>query len=93
MYVNSNLPLTQQAILFFQCKVSASRHETGQYRLKHVAFVEELWTLKPIARRQDILTSEFDVKRLYRTSPDATFYCIDVLYVTEGRLHARAGPP
>jgi hypothetical protein len=45
---------------------------------KHVAFVEELWTLKPIARRQDILTSEFDVKRLYRTSPDATFYCIDV---------------
>ena len=50
----------------------------GQYRLKHVAFVEELWTLKPIARRQDILTSEFDVKRLYRTSPDATYYCIDV---------------
>jgi hypothetical protein len=78
MHVNSNLPLTQQAILFFQCKVSASRHETGQYRLKHVAFVEELWTLKPIARRQDILTSEFDVKRLYRTSPDATYYCIDV---------------
>ncbi len=78
MYVNSNLPLTPQVILFFQCKVSASRHETGQYRVKHVAFVEELWTFKPSARRQDILTSEFDVKHLYHTSPDATFYCIDV---------------
>jgi len=77
-YVNSNLPLTTQAILFFQCKVSASRHDTGQYRLKHVAFVEELWTFKPSSRRHDILTSEFDVKRLYRTKPDATFYCIDV---------------
>ena len=46
--------------------------------LKHVVFVEEYWTFNPIARCHDILTSEFDVKRLYRTSPDATFYCIDV---------------
>jgi hypothetical protein len=43
-----------------------------------VAFVEELWSFKPSSRSTNILTSEFNVRRLYRTSPTPTHYCIDV---------------
>jgi len=39
---------------------------------------EDLWTFKPPARRVDILTSEFNVRRLYRTSPTPTYYVLDV---------------
>ena len=46
--------------------------------VKSLAFVEELWTFKPPARRVDILTSEFNVRRLYRTSPEPTYYVLDV---------------
>lgn len=67
-----------QAILFFQCKVSTSRHKVGEYKMKDLAFVEELWTFKQPARRSDMLTSEFNVRRLYRTSPTPTYYVLDV---------------
>ena len=64
------MPNHEQAILFFECKVSKSRHiVSGHGPVKSLAFVEELWTFKPPARRVDILTSEFNVRRLYRTSP------------------------
>jgi len=69
----------KKRILFFQCKVSKSRHIVGGHGpVKSLAFVEELWTFKPPARRVDILTSEFNVRRLYRTSPTPTYYVLDV---------------
>ncbi len=44
-----------------------------------MAFVEELWSFKTSSRSTNILTSEFAVRRLYRTSPPTpTHYCIDV---------------
>lgn len=74
-----DMPNHEQAILFFQCKVSKSRHIVGGHGLvKSLAFVEELWTFQPPARRVDILTSEFNVRRLYRTSPTPTYYVLDV---------------
>ena len=73
------MPNHEQAILFFECKVSKSRHIVGGHGpVKSLAFVEELWTFKPPARRVDILTSEFNVRRLYRTSPEPTYYVLDV---------------
>ena len=74
-----DMPNHEQAILFFQCKVSKSRHIVGGHGpVKSLAFVEELWTFQPPARRVDILTSEFNVRRLYRTSPTPTYYVLDV---------------
>jgi hypothetical protein len=52
--------------------MSTSRHVASQYQLKDVAFVEELWTFKPSQQNPDILTFEFGVRRLYRTSPTPT---------------------
>ena len=73
------MPNHEQAILFFECKVSKSRHiVSGHGPVKSLAFVEELWTFKPPARRVDILTSEFNVRRLDRTSPTPTYYVLDV---------------
>ena len=73
------MPNHEQVILFFECKVSKSRHiVSGHGPVKSLAFVEELWTFKPPARRVDILTSEFNVRRLYRTSPTPTYYVLDV---------------
>jgi len=43
-----------------------------------VAFVEELWSFHQSSRSTNILTSEFNVRRLYHTSPTPTHYCIDV---------------
>ena len=63
-----------QVIVLFQCKLSTS----GQARMKDAAFVEELSVLKPTSRRPDILTSEFGLRRLWRTSPTPTHYCVDV---------------
>ena len=63
--------------LFFKCKLSKSRH-LAEYREKHVAFVEELWSFKQSSRSTNILTSEFNLCCLYHTSPTPTHYCIDV---------------
>ena len=67
-----------QVILLFKCKVSVHQRRPEQTREKTVAFVEELWPFATPERKKDLLQDEFDCKRLYRTSPEPTYYVIDL---------------
>ena len=45
---------------------------------RDLAFIEELWPYTPTLNHADVLGELFDCRRLYRTSPNPTYYVIPV---------------
>ena len=65
-----------RAILFFKCFIGPP--DGSPPRLVELAFIEEFWRYTPAAAHTDRLDEAHGCTLMYRTTPDRTYYVVDV---------------